>query len=132
LRPRLLVVEDNPVNQMVAVGMLARLGYQADVAANGFEALAAVARFDYGAVLMDCQMPEMDGYSATAGIRARERGATHLPIIAMTAAATAGERQRCLATGMDDYVSKPVMFDELKSALGRWVSPAEEAGRAET
>jgi CheY-like chemotaxis protein len=117
-----LVVEDNVVNQYVALGMLEVLGYQADVAGNGLEALDALARCSYGVILMDCQMPEMDGFAATAEIRARERNGTeHLPVVAITAAAMAGEREKCLAAGMDDYVAKPIQLADLRSVLERWV-----------
>ena len=117
----ILVVEDSFTNQLVAVGILEHLGYSTEVAANGLEALAALARTDFGAVLMDCQMPEMDGYEATAEIRRREGISRHTPVIAMTASATAGDRERCLAAGMDDYVPKPVHPQDLVIALNRWL-----------
>jgi signal transduction histidine kinase/DNA-binding response OmpR family regulator len=120
--PRILVVEDNPTNQQVASGWLQRLGYRADVAANGFEALEAVSAITYGAVLMDCQMPEMDGFQATAEIRRREGSGRRMPIVAMTANAMSGDRERCLAAGMDDYVSKPVRIEELEAVLRRVLS----------
>ena len=122
---RVLVVEDNPINQMVACGILKRLGYGADIAADGLEALEAVQRTDYVAILMDCQMPRMDGYSATGEIRSREGGTRHTPVIAMTAGAIDGDRERCLAAGMDDYISKPVKPKDVGSALDRWVGAAQ-------
>ncbi len=121
----LLVVEDNPVNQRVAVKMLENLGYRADVANNGLEALEAHSQTSYTAVLMDVQMPEMDGYEATAEIRRRESedggDSRRTPIIAMTANAIQGDREKAIETGMDDYVSKPVKSEDLDEVLKRWV-----------
>ena len=119
-RGDVLVVEDNVINQTVACGLLARLGYRTDVAVNGREAVEAVARHPYAAVLMDCQMPEMDGYEATHEIRMRECDERHVPIIAMTASAMDADRDRCIAAGMDDYIAKPVRSEEIESALERW------------
>ena len=127
-RGRVLVVEDNPVNQLVAEGLVTNLGYAVDVVENGAEALEALADVRYAAILMDCHMPVMDGYAATGEIRAREAdGDRRVPIIAMTASATPEDRDRCLAAGMDDYVSKPVDVASLRDALARWAGADEEA-----
>ena len=117
---RVLVAEDNAVNQKVAVLMLAKLGYRADVAADGNEALEAVARQHYDIVLMDVQMPELDGFEATRRIHERWPGRRDRPwIIAITANAMRGDREICLAAGMDDYISKPIKTGELAGALER-------------
>ncbi|MFO0995130.1 MAG: PAS-domain containing protein [Alphaproteobacteria bacterium] len=120
---RILLVEDNPVNQEVNGELLASLGCAVEIASTGLEAITAFDRARYDAILMDCQMPELDGLEATRRIRAREEGATHprTPIIALTAHAFEEDRQRCLAAGMDDYLSKPLMMDELTAVLKRWL-----------
>jgi PAS domain S-box-containing protein len=127
-----LVAEDNPVNRDVALAMLEALGYRVDTACNGREAVEAVATRRYHLVFMDCQMPEMDGFEATAAIRAREGelGLSRLPIIALTAHAIAGDRERCVAQGMDDYMSKPFTKQQLGAMIQRWVQGAD--GETET
>jgi CheY-like chemotaxis protein len=118
------VAEDNPVNQLVTQGMLESLGYRPDVVEDGRQALAACAAARYDLVLLDVHMPEMDGFEATAAIRAHERaaGARRTPIVALTANAMAGDRDRCLAAGMDDYLGKPFQRDELAALLERWIA----------
>jgi PAS domain S-box-containing protein len=134
-RPLILVAEDHLVNQKLALRFLEKLGYRVDIASTGLEAVTAAGRGGYAAILMDCQMPELDGFEATQLIRQREaaqnvNGSTshaprppqlHVPIIAMTANAMKGDRERCLAAGMDDYLSKPIKFDLLKATLERWI-----------
>jgi PAS domain S-box-containing protein len=120
--PAVLVVEDTPINQAVAAHMLERCGFEAQVAEDGRQALEALSRRTYAAVLMDCQMPELDGYETTREIRRLEEGGPRIPIIAMTANAMQGERERCLAAGMDDYLTKPLRQRTLKDALARWIT----------
>jgi CheY-like chemotaxis protein len=124
-RARILVADDNATNQKVAVRMLQRLGYRGDVASTGAEAVSMLNSGHYDAVLMDCQMPDIDGYDAARQIRHNERGGRRVPIIAMTADAMPGERERCLAAGMDDYISKPVKLHVVAAVLERWLATKE-------
>jgi PAS domain S-box-containing protein len=130
-----LVVEDHSVNRRVLTAMLSSLGYRAEVAANGFDAMEAIGRNDYAAVLMDCQMPVMDGYEATARLREREGSDRHTCVIAVTATAMATDRARCLAAGMDDYLVKPLTVESLGAVLARWTAsgsgPMGAAGAAQ-
>jgi PAS domain S-box-containing protein len=127
---RLLLVEDNIINQKVAVAMLTGVGYQVDVAPNGAAAVEAVAAQVYEAILMDCQMPEMNGYEATIAIRAMEGTGRRTPILAMTAGVRPEERQRCLAAGMDGYLAKPVNKALLLAKVARLVTPGESSSPA--
>jgi len=136
---RVLLAEDNVINQQVALGMLARLGCRATAVEDGSQVLAALERDEYDVVLMDLQMPAMDGFEATAQIRAREeRTGGHLAIVAMTAHARESDHRRCLAAGMDGYVAKPVKMGDLARALAPWsktpgaadVAPAPSPRRA--
>jgi CheY-like chemotaxis protein len=128
-----LVAEDNAVNQQVAVGMLERAGHEATVAANGREVLARLEKEAFDVVLMDVQMPELDGLETTAAIRDRERATGgHLPIVALTAHAMKGDAERCLAAGMDAYLAKPLQPRELASTIARVLgTPPPAPGAAE-
>jgi CheY-like chemotaxis protein/anti-sigma regulatory factor (Ser/Thr protein kinase) len=130
---RVLVVEDSVMNQRVALGLLRKLGYQAEAVDSGAAALEAQERGPYAAVLMDCQMPDLDGYQTTAELRRREtrHDLARTPVIALTANALRGDRERCLAAGMDDYLSKPLRLDDLATALARWTAPAAVGSEVE-
>jgi len=120
---RILVVEDNLLNQRVAVAMVERVGHRAEVVASGREALQALENGRFDAVLMDCQLPDLDGFETTVRIRERERGTgRRIPVIALTASATQAAREQCLAAGMDDYLTKPIQRPLLGEVLGRWIS----------
>lgn len=140
---RVLVAEDNLINQKLTVRMLEKLGYQSDVVENGQEAMAALARSSYAVVLMDCQMPLVDGFEATKLIRQRESATQesaatnahetrHIPIVALTANAMRGDRERCLLAGMDDYLTKPVRKEELKGVLDRWIPMSQPPQTTDT
>jgi signal transduction histidine kinase/CheY-like chemotaxis protein len=120
-RPRILVAEDNVVNREVAVRMLDQLGFRVDVVEDGQGAIEAASHLLYDAILMDCQMPVVDGFEATAAIRLLDGPAARTPIIALTASAMHGDRERCLSSGMDDYITKPVRRAVLSETLRRWV-----------
>jgi len=123
-----LIAEDNLLNQKLALKMMEKLGCRADLAGNGREALRMIERDRYDLVFMDCQMPDMDGYEASAIIRRREKeSGGHLPIIAMTAHAMTGDRDKCIKAGMDDYISKPIRREEILQAISRWVQKGESA-----
>ncbi|MDD1761030.1 MAG: PAS domain S-box protein, partial [Methanothrix sp.] len=119
---RILLVEDNVVNQKVAVAMIKKLGCLTDVAVDGREAMAALEKGSYDLVLMDCQMPEMDGFEATRSIRQKGETGARIPIIAMTASAMQADREKCLLAGMDDFIAKPVQLEELARVLARWLA----------
>ncbi|MCC6575281.1 MAG: PAS domain S-box protein [Planctomycetes bacterium] len=122
---RVLLAEDNAVNQKLAIRILERLGCHIDVAGNGVEAVQMFSRLPYDLVFMDCQMPEMDGYEATRRIRVAQDGARRIPIVAMTANAMQGDREKCLDSGMDDYISKPMKIEDVRNAVSKWVAPVK-------
>ena len=129
--PLVLVAEDSQINQIVAARSLERCGCRVEVVGDGREALKALEARRYDAVLMDCQMPDMDGYQATEELRRRETGARRTPVIAMTAHAMDGDRERCLDAGMDDYISKPMRHTALVAALVRWIPSVDTDGSAQ-
>jgi len=127
-RPRVLVVDDNAINRLVSTKLLEKLNCRVDTGVNGVEALEAIARDPYDLVLMDCHMPILDGYEATAAIRQLDSDRARIPVIALTAGAMAGEREKCLAAGMNDYIAKPVTREQLVAVLTRWLSETSADG----
>ena len=127
--PCVLVVDDNPEIRKVIVAMVEKLGYRFEVASDGIEAVDACSRTHYDAVLMDCHMPQMDGFKATAWIRQREGPTRRTPIVALTASAAPGDREKCLAAGMDDYLSKPAGLRVLDATLRKWIARGAPALR---
>jgi CheY-like chemotaxis protein len=125
---RVLVAEDNAVNQRIAALMLGQLGIRPDLAVNGREAVAMSRQAPYDLILMDCQMPEMDGFEAAREIRNQERPERDVVIVAMTAEAMAGARERCLRAGMNDYIAKPVRRADLIAVLRKWILTGKQAG----
>jgi CheY-like chemotaxis protein len=127
-RVRILLAEDNRVNQKVLLAILQRLGYHADAVENGAEAIAALDQREYDLVFMDCQMPELDGYEATRAIRQRGAPFSGIPIVALTAHAMQGDREKCIQSGMDDYLPKPVTPSAVAAALERWLPRTVASG----
>ena len=123
---RILLAEDNVVSRTVAIMQLKKLGHQADAVQTGREAVTAQAKQPYGLILMDCEMPDMDGFEATKEIRRTEGPARRTPIVAMTASGRDEDRQKCVDAGMDDFITKPVNNEVLRSMLDRWLAPRDE------
>jgi CheY-like chemotaxis protein len=124
--PVILIVEDNEINALILTQMLKLLGYRSHTVSNGADALEAAARETYSTILMDCQMPVMDGFTTTRRLRSRFAGDPRIPIVAITATATTEDQERCLAAGMDDYLPKPIIMDRLGAVLTRWAPLAHE------
>ena len=127
---RILLAEDNDINRLIAVALLRDAGHQVEVAADGRQAVEACLRGDFDLVLMDCQMPHLDGFEATREIRRREGSGRRLPIVALTASSLAGDREKCLEAGMDDHLGKPIDPDRLNATLTRWIGPVEASSAA--
>jgi CheY-like chemotaxis protein len=128
---RILIAEDNVINQRVALGLLHKIGAAADAVANGNEALKALETVRYDLVFMDCQMPELDGYETTELIRNKSSSVLdhNIPIIAMTAHTMQGDREKCIAAGMNDYIPKPITLDALAACLKKWIPSLPDINR---